>query len=76
MTFDPLGLIQLVDFETWRRVVNGNLKTSTLDHVYTDDATTIEALFPLETIIGDHSLIFFQTVSPALTMKLNWTGLI
>ena len=22
-TFDPLGLIQLVEFETWKRLVNG-----------------------------------------------------
>ena len=25
----------MVDFETWRRTVNGILRTSTLDHVYT-----------------------------------------
>ena len=31
--FDPLGLIQLVEFETWRRIVNGTLRTLTLDHV-------------------------------------------
>ena len=78
LTFDPLGLIQLVDFETWRRVVNGNLKTSTLDHVYTDDVTTIEALFPLETIIGDHSLIMMtirnvNKESPVVSRRRNWS---
>ena len=42
--FDPLGLEQLVDFETWRRVVNGVMKTSILDHVYTDDITSVRDL--------------------------------
>ena len=32
-TFDPLGLIQLVEFETWKRLVNGQWRTSTIDHV-------------------------------------------
>ena len=34
-TFD---LIQLVNFETWRRLVTGNWRTSIIDHVYTNDS--------------------------------------
>ena len=55
--FDNLGLIQLVDFITWRRLVNGVWRTSILDHVYTNDITNVESLEPIETIIGDHTLI-------------------
>ena len=33
--FNNLGLFQLVDFITWRRLVNGDWRTSILDHVYT-----------------------------------------
>ena len=34
-TFEPLNLSQLVNFETWRRFVNGVKRYSILDHVYT-----------------------------------------
>ena len=32
--FDPLNLIQLVEFETWSRLVNGTWRSSVLDHIY------------------------------------------
>ena len=37
--------------------MNGLMRTSILDHVYTNDITLIENLKPVDTIIGDHSLI-------------------
>ena len=40
--FSPLGLVQLVEFETWRRSVNGTLRSSILDHVYTEGMTTFK----------------------------------
>ena len=46
--FEDLELVQLVDFETWSRLINGNWKYSTLDHVYVKDATQIENLQPVE----------------------------
>ena len=30
-TFEPLGLIQLVNFETWRRLVNGVWRSSIIE---------------------------------------------
>ena len=57
LVFDPLGLIQMVEFETWKRLVNGVWRTSILDHVYTDDVMNISDLQPVETVIGDHVLI-------------------
>ena len=76
--FEPLGLVQLVEFETWRRIVNGTLRTSILDHVYTDDMTIIEDLTPIETIVGDHSLITMKlrnTIKdpPIITYRRNWS---
>ena len=55
--FDPMGLVQMVEFETWKRLINGTWRTSTIDHVYTNDATVIKNLKPVETIIGDHVLV-------------------
>ena len=31
--FDPLNLVQLVEFETWSRLVNGTWRSSGLDHM-------------------------------------------
>ena len=56
-TFEPLDLIQLVNFKTWRRIVNGNWRSSVIDHIYTNHITTVEEIVPHETIIGDHVLI-------------------
>ena len=43
-----------VDFETWRRLVNGIWRTSILYHGYTNNITKVISLGPVETIIGDH----------------------
>ena len=55
--FDPLNLIQMVNFVTWKRLINGMWRTSIIDHVYTNDVTTISNLKPVDTLIGDHVLI-------------------
>ena len=59
-TFDPLGLVQLVDFTNWRRLTKGVWKTSILDHVYTNDLTAMSNIIPVETIVGEHVLITSQ----------------
>ena len=76
--FDQLGLVQMVEFETWRRSVNGIMRTSILDHVYTSDITLIENLKPVETIIGDHSLISMSLLNekmakPDISFRRNWS---
>ena len=38
---DELGLEQLVEFQTWSRLVNRSLRTSVLDHIYSNDGTMI-----------------------------------
>ena len=52
--FDPLGLIQLVNFETWSRFVQQIKKSSILDHIYSKDPELIRDLQPIDTEIGDH----------------------
>ena len=76
--FDRLGLIQMVEFETWRRSVNGIMRTSILDHVYTNDVTVIENLKPVDTIIGDHSLITMSLLNekmpkPDISFRRDWS---
>ena len=76
--FDPLGLIQLVEFETWRRLVNGQWRTSILDHVYTDDVTIITEIAPVDTIIGDHSMVTVilnneEKMPSTISYRRDWT---
>ena len=58
-TFDPMALIQLVDFPTWQRCINGQFKSSTIDHVYCNDSTLISNLHSVSPFIGDHLIITF-----------------
>ena len=38
------NLIQVVDFNTWTRTINGTRKESLLDHVYLNNISTFESL--------------------------------
>ena len=75
-TFDPLGLIQIVDFNTWSRLVNGVWRKSLLDHVYVKDITTVDNLEPNEVLTGDHILLTFtiegNVNKPSISHKRNW----
>jgi len=46
-----------VDFTTWARLERGTLKTSTLDHIYTNTQGLIESVVELLAIVSDHSLV-------------------
>ena len=66
-SFEPLGLIQLINFETWSRFVNGVKRSSIIDHLYTTNPFDISNLTQISTDIGDHYLITFTingTVTP------------
>ena len=46
------NLVQMVDFVTWTRSINGVRKESTLDHIYTDNDTLINVLMRLTVPLG------------------------
>ena len=54
--------MQLVDFTTWSRTVNGTLRESILDHVYVSDPTTVYDLSSLKPPFGDHRMVYFNFV--------------
>ena len=74
--FDPLNLIQLINFPTWQRIVNNELKESTLDHIYVNNPLIINQLSNIKPLIGDHLFIYFtilgQLEPPAITLKRDW----
>ena len=74
--FDPLGLVQLIDFPTWERIVNNEIKNSVLDHLYVRDCTLISEITSLKTLIGDHLLVMFclegTPPGPKVIRKRSW----
>ena len=71
------NLVQLVQFKTWSRTINGVIKESTLDHIYTDDATLVNDVFYKVPTFGDHKLIVAKLSirnenSSVAYCKRNW----
>ena len=54
------NLIQLIDFPTWSRTINGIRKESTLDHVYVNNCSLVNNLTSIEPTFGDHLLIVIE----------------
>ena len=55
-----MGMLQLVKFPTWSRIVEGLIRTSSIDHLYTNDQTLISSNGSTEPGIGDHLIIHFE----------------
>ena len=53
-------LIQLVTFNTWKRVISGILKQSCLDHIYVNCSEMILSVNQTVPPIGDHSLVHIE----------------
>jgi len=47
-------LLQLVDFPTWAREVQGAVKTSILDHIYVNDSSLVDDINELSIETSDH----------------------
>ena len=69
-------MLQIINFSTWSRIVNGIKKESTLDHVYIKDITNIRNFYPVTPEIGDHKIIVVEIIgslpSPTTMIKHNW----
>ena len=74
--FNELGLIQLIEFPTWQRVINNVLKESTLDHIYVQDPTIVVNISSKTPLIGDHKIIIINVThkSQKVTPLLKETG--
>ncbi|MBF0208929.1 MAG: endonuclease/exonuclease/phosphatase family protein [Oligoflexia bacterium] len=54
---DNFNLAQIVDKPTWHRVVNGQLRESTLDHIYVNHLHLISRVEQHYPGVGDHNVI-------------------
>ena len=50
-------MIQIVNFDTWSRIINGVRKSSILDHVYVNNLPTITNVVFETPVFGDHVLV-------------------
>ena len=55
--FNELNMVQLIKFNTWSRLVGNNWKESCLDHIYTNESTSISNINTITPIMGDHLII-------------------
>ena len=74
--FQPHNLMQIVDFDTWSRIINNETKSSLIDHVYVKDPTSFKNLSAITPPFGDHKLISFTTTIEKIPLteifKRNW----
>ena len=75
-SFDPLNLIQTINFPTWSRTINNIKKESLLDHVYIKNPLTLRNIRHCKPLIGDHCLISFDLCCtphvPEIVLKRCW----
>ena len=70
------NLLQMVNFNTWSRVVNGVVRESAIDHLYCSDPSSVTDLHCCEPIFGDHKMIMFNSLTaksrPVCSYKRSW----
>ena len=70
------NLIQIIEFPTWSRIVNGVLRESTLDHVYLTDPSGCSSVESVKPCFGDHVLITITINAarnlPEITQRRDW----
>ena len=65
------NLLQVVDFNTWSRTINGIKKESLLDHVYIINLETFDSIYQENLIFGDHLLVIVKLTIINLTMWID-----
>ena len=73
---DETDIFQVVNFDTWQRIVLGRPKSSIIDHIYvTKDIANYECT-SYKPIYGDHHLVIISTTfkcpEKQITFKRNW----
>ena len=68
---------QHVTEPTWNRVINNELKSSVIDHIYCTNSTNVESLTYKDTMYGDHKLVMLCTQDNVqekekIMLRRNW----
>ena len=54
------NLLQVVTFNTWKRIINGVNKQSCLDHIYSNCTETILSVNQIDPTFGDHLFVHVE----------------
>ena len=70
-------LIQIVNFNTWSRNINGIRKESLLDHVYVNNSATVNNVNFINPTFGDHVLVMLEinlkvAEKPNFQLRRDW----
>jgi hypothetical protein len=75
-TLADFNLLQIVNFNTWLHLVNGTLKRSIFDHVYSSNVTNISNLNFHTLNFGDHFIVIFviimNKIPPITSIQSYW----
>ena len=67
---------QLVDFRTWSRTINDILKQSILDHIYSNNYSSVLECYSAGVPFGDHLIVIikidFKLPKPKNTFRRDW----
>ena len=64
-------LLQVVDFNTWSRTINGAKKESLLDHIYLNNLSTFDSVYYDIPAFGDHLLVIAKLTFDNLDAQNN-----
>ena len=71
-----LNIVQMVEFPTWSRAVNGTHRESILDHIYTPNPASVSNLHSITPLFGDHLMLLFsygyKNYKSSSTFKRSW----
>jgi hypothetical protein len=71
-------LVQMVNFPTWSRTINGVVKESLLNHFYSNNPLSISDIHSVEPIFGDHYMIAASICTvkpqPSFCYRRNWSS--
>jgi hypothetical protein len=67
-----LGLYQHINFPTWSRMINGTLKESVLNHIYSKNPICISNFYLLCPIFGNHLLVIFDFLNTIDVGRFVW----
>ena len=75
---DEMHMTQLVKFNTWRRIISGEMRTSLLDHVYENVTGLINNVSEISTSTSDHSPLLINLAmrvfhKTATRIVRNWS---
>ena len=77
---DKHHILQIIKFQTWKRVNNNVAKEPILEHVHVQDPTTSCNISAITPLLGDHKILIIAALnkldSTKIIIKFSWQTLL